>query len=545
MNSEYLLLEIGDYDNTGWEYKALIRVYYLHLIAAIFGFSMSVSIIIISNIVRNRRSKKIKKVSQDIEKVSRGGDSRYRGTDSANGEVEEILDGMTNKLKKTDLETLSADKRALVKEIIRTIDILSHSSKVTDSTDLVSKLYKSYEVTDAVCFLKKGLYEIKNKEIARRIFDSLKNSIKKKSLPIVVSIGTALLAKQVANLHAREFSIVGYPVRLTGVIANLNGGVGMAKSNVLLIGVNVARSAVMGIRLGGSVYLIVRFLLQILRIGGISSIGSHIMIMIFMLTAELSNIRFQNYYCDELVTYLGDSRKEIVSLKPDSSQSIYVQVPSSSFKVFREDPPQCKLSLEDVSEAFHNFEVDKFKNYLETKTEICKTHQIFEDEPLGLENFDLGILKGNIDPKSWLMIENEVYNQEKTINQMLSDDEISSVEVVKEFPKPTKSVLGQRNLTCEQIEYDKSFDGLVQTLSGDTEGIGPSKMPTSIQEMCLEKSSKSKSVSKKKTKKYKPLHQRTASLHTITESEKISEMVKPDKPKMVQGEVADRIRNSE
>jgi hypothetical protein len=552
-NTEYLLLEIGDYDTNGWEYKASIPVYYLSLIVAVFGFSMSVFIIIISNKVINKRSKKIKKLSRDIEKVSRGGDSLSRGTDSANDEVETILDGMANKLKETDLKSLPAHQQAILKELLKTVDLLSHPSKVTASEKLVSKLYKYLEVTDAVCFLRKGLYEIQNKQIARTIFDSLKDSVKKKSLPIVVTLGTAFLAKKVANINELNFRISGVSMRLIGMIVNLQGGVGVTKSSLILIAVNLARAGSTGIQIGGSLYFISKVLLYIFKIGGISSIGSigsHIILMIFMFTADLSSRRVQKYYCDQFVTYLGDSSVEVVrrnpttNLLPDSSQAIYVQVPSSSFKLFREDAPQCKISLEDVSETLHNFGVEKLKRHLEEQTEICKTQQSFEGEPLSLENFDMEILKGNIDPKTWRMIEKEVYHAEKKLNQMLPDVETSSVEVVKEFPKPTKSVVGQRNLTCEQIEYEKSFDGWVQTLSGDTEGIGPSKMPTSIQEMCLDKSSKSKSASKSKKRKSKsvPLDKRTVYFKNIFNTEKIPEMVEPDKPKMVQGEEADRIQ---
>lgn len=477
---EYILLEVGDLDLNGWNYKAVIDVFYLYLIAIIFGASTGALIIIINKKITNR----MKKRSKQIEKIPRGGDISDNGTDFSKEEFYQFL------------------------------------------YDYMKKKVNSNTIDNASCFSKEGFFRVENTKTARKIFDSLKNSIKKKALPIVVTTGTAILAHKAANTNSMTLNLkipfVSWPVSINTVLG----------SNLSLLALNLVRIAT------GTLDIVI--LCNLLSTLGLAWRDVQVLaiyylkekagVLIFAAILNFMTLRFQKSYCDNFVTPVADTSMELVSLKPattllpDSSNGIYVQFlsSSSSLKLVLKDAPQCKLSIEDVLGKFTTSKLEEFEHYVKEQNEICKNHQIFEGEPLSLKDFDITIFKGNIDSTYWEILKREASNEEKKLNQMLPDVLGSRIEVVNDFPKPKKinkqaspSVVPQRDLNCESREFAKTFEGKVLEAS---DLIDQASTPTSIQTECLKNSRKSKSVPlKKRTKTLADLPDETSTIPEMFE----------------------------
>lgn len=153
---EYIQIEAGDLDLYGWEYKAVIDVFYLYLTAVVFGISTGAFIMI--------RSKKIRNRQKEIEKIPRGGD----GT----------------------------SKEELYKFL----------------SDLYESKIRENALTHVSCFTKPGFSKIMNKKTARKIYDSLK----KKSFPVVATVGTAILAHKAANVNSLSLKMpfLSWPINI-------------------------------------------------------------------------------------------------------------------------------------------------------------------------------------------------------------------------------------------------------------------------------------------------------------------------------------------
>jgi hypothetical protein len=136
---EYIMLEIGDLDLCGWEYKAMIDVFYIYLLAVFVGASTGAFLIIASKKITNRQKRK----SKEIEKIPRGGDTPDSGTDFSKISKEEFY------------------------KFIYEMSEYAKDKKIT--------------IDNASCFPKSGVSRVGNKNTARKIFDSLK----KKSLRLV------------------------------------------------------------------------------------------------------------------------------------------------------------------------------------------------------------------------------------------------------------------------------------------------------------------------------------------------------------------------
>jgi hypothetical protein len=142
-NREYLQIQAGDLELFGWEYKAMIDVFYLYLLAMIFGISTGAFIVIINKKGQNRRKKKSKEI-EEIVKIPRGGDTPDP-------------DSETNS---------SKGKEEFYKLLYRMV-------------------YNETETGN--CLQKREVSKVMDKKTARKLYDSLKTSLQKKSIPIVVT----------------------------------------------------------------------------------------------------------------------------------------------------------------------------------------------------------------------------------------------------------------------------------------------------------------------------------------------------------------------
>jgi hypothetical protein len=441
---EYIQIEAGDLDLYGWEYKAMIDVVYLYLTAVVFGIFTGAFILIINKKITNRQKKR----SKEIEKIPRGGD----------GPSKEELYKFFSEL---------------------------YESKVRENG-----------ITHVSCFEKPGFSKIMNKKTARKIYDSLK----KKSFPVVVTVGTAILAHKAANVNSLSLKMpfFSWPIHISVLLG----------SNLSLIAINYLRIFTWTI----DVVILVNCMYTFYTLGvgfrefiAIYQVKEKALALIIAILLNLLTLKVQKMYCNDFVTPVS---MELVSLKPDttllpdSSNGIYVQFlsSSSSLKLVLKETPQCKVPIEDVLSKYGTLESEVFNSYLKNQYEICAKNRIFEGEVLSLKDFNINTFKGDISSEHWEIIKKESYNEEKKLNQMLLDS-AGAVEVVNDFPKPTK-IVPQRDLNCEKKAYEKTFEGKVETILGDLEG--PSEMPTPIQTQC----SRTQNFKKKNT----PLKKRTKTL---------------------------------
>lgn len=441
---EYIQIEAGDLDLYGWEYKAMIDVFYLYLTAVVLGISTGAFIVIRTNKITNRH--------KEIEKIPRGGDGTSNGTSK--------------------------------EEFYKFVHEL-YESKLTENA-----------ITHVSCFTKPGFSKIMNKKTARKIYDSLK----KKSFPIVVTVGTAILAHKAANVNSLilRMPFLSWPINISIPLG----------SNLSLIAINYLRIVTGTMDIIILIHCIYNFYTlgvgfrEFISIYRVKKRGRALLLAILI---NFLTLKVQKIYCDNFVTPIS---MELVSLKPDttllpdSGNGMYVQFlsPSSSLKLVVKETPQCKVSIEDVLSNYRTSESEVFERYLENQHEICAKYRIFEGEVLSLKDFDINTFKGDISSEHWEILKKEAYNEEKKLNQMLLD---STVEVVNEFPKP-KKIVPQRDLNCEKKAYEKTFEGKIETILGDLEG--PSEMPTTIQTQC----------SRTRKFKYVPLKERTKTLADFT-----------------------------
>jgi hypothetical protein len=150
-NREYIQIEAGDLDVFGWEYKAMIDVFYLYLLAIVLGISTGAFIVIVNKRGPNRRKKKLK----EIEKIPRGGDTPDSETDSSKAKEE-----------------------------------------------FYKLLYQMlYHPTDnGSCFQKPGFSKVMNQKTARKLYDSVKKSLQEKSLLMTLGVGFRLLKEKAKGL---------------------------------------------------------------------------------------------------------------------------------------------------------------------------------------------------------------------------------------------------------------------------------------------------------------------------------------------------------
>jgi hypothetical protein len=486
-NREYLLIEAGDLDIFGWEYKAIIDVFYLYLLAIVLGISTGAFIVIVNKRGPNRRKKK----SKEIEKIPRGGDTPD-----------------------DDLYYLKA--------------------KEEFHKFLYQQLY--HPIDNASCFPKSGFSKVMNQKTARKLYDSLKTSVKKslqkKSLPIVVTAGTAILAHKVANVKSLTlgFPVASWPITISTALG----------SNLNLLFINVVRSGIVAM----DTIIFINFIYNVMTTLGLS-LRQFIAIyqlkekakgLLFAILVNYAGLLLQKRYCANFIAPVADTSIELVIrqpdtiLLPDSSNGIYVVSSSSSLKLVLKDRDrdQCTLDVKDILVNWRTSNHKDFQNYLENQNQKCDQNQIVEIEPLSLKDFDIKTFKGNINSEYWEILQKESYNEEKKVNKMLLDSSVE-VEVVKDFPKPTP----KRDLNCEKEAYEKTFEGRLETSLGDLEE--PSEMPIPIQIECSQNKSnrKSKSV---------PLKKRTGTLADL--KDKTREIDETSTiPKMFEPKEASRILN--
>jgi hypothetical protein len=477
-NREYIQIEAGDLDVFGWEYKAMIDVFYLYLLAIVLGISTGALIVIVNKRGPNRRKKKLK----EIEKIPRGGDTPDSETDSSKAKEE-----------------------------------------------FYKLLYQMlYHPTDnGSCFQKPGVSKVMNQKTARKLYDSLKTSVKKslqkKSLPIVVTAGTAILAHKIANVNSLTLRVpvASWPITISTALG----------SNLNLLFINVLRVGIVAM----DIIILINFSYNLMTTLGLGvGFRQFLAIYIYQLKEKAKGLLFvvivncmslslQKSYCANFIAPVADTSIELVTQKPntillpDSSNGIYVLSSSSSLKLVLKDRPQCKLHVEDVLANYRTSNVKDFQNYLENQNKKCEQNQIVEIEPLSLKDFDINTFKGTINSEYWEILQKEAENEEKKVNKMFLD---SSVEVVNDFPK--------RDLNCEKEAYEKTFEGRLETILGDLEE--PSEMPIPIQTECSQNKINRKSVPlKKRTKTLADLKDETDETSTI--------------PKMFEPKEASRIPN--
>jgi hypothetical protein len=460
-NREYLQIEVGDLELLGWEYKAMIDVFYLYLLAAILGISTGAFIVIINKKGQNRR--------KEIEKIPRGGDTPD-----------------------PDSETDSSKGKKGKEEFYKFLYQMVYNRTDTGN-----------------CLQKSEVSKVMNTKTARKLYDSLKTSVKtslqKKSIPIVVTAGTAILAhKVVLSLTLR---LMGNPWPIT-ISTALGSNISLLVINAVRLGI-VFMNATIGINLIYNLMIAVGFKAGFSQFLAIYQFKEKAKGLLFAAILNSVSLSLQKRYCDNFIAPVADTSTsiEVVTHKPntillpDSSNSIYVLSSSSSLKLVLKDTPQCKLHVEDVLANYRTFNVKNFQNYLENQNKKCEKTQIVEIEPLSLKDFDMNTFKGTIDSEHWEILQKEAENEEKKVNKLFLDSS-----------KP------KRDLNCEKEAYEKTFEGRLETILGDLEE--PSEMPIPIQTECSQNkiNRKSKSVPlKKRTKTLADLKDETSTIPKMVE----------------------------